>query len=169
MKKNKLLLFTFLFFSFNVFAQTFSKEDKIKIKDIGISVIDLIALAPKNFEGMWWEEYDKNTTNIMYKATATPKMHAEEYYIAYIPKNKRNYYVACYKTRHSNDIGIVSIVRLADVDSKFKFVMDKVNEKDTVSGTLYFDEAKVGRMILYSKIDLLTFTVRLYDDKFTLN
>ena len=52
MKKNKILLFTFLFFSFNVFAQTFSKEDKTKIKDIGISVIDLIALAPKNFEGM---------------------------------------------------------------------------------------------------------------------
>ena len=60
-------------------------------------------------------------------------------------------------------------MRLADLDSKFKFVMDKVNEKDTVSGTLYFDEAKVGRMILYSKIDLLTFTVGLYDDKFTLN
>ena len=49
MKKNKILLITFLFCSFNVFAQTFSKEDKIKIKDIGISVIDLIALAPKNF------------------------------------------------------------------------------------------------------------------------
>lgn len=59
MKKNKILLITFLFCSFNVFAQTFSKEDKIKIKDIGISVIDLIALAPKNFEKMRGEEYDK--------------------------------------------------------------------------------------------------------------
>ena len=63
-------------------------------------------------------------------------MHAEEYYITYIPKNKKNYYVACYKTRRNNNIGIVSIMRLADVDSKLKFVMDKVNEKDTVSGTL---------------------------------
>ena len=56
MKKNKILLIAFLFFSLNVFAQTFSKEHKIMIKDIGTSFKDLIALAPKNFEGMRGEE-----------------------------------------------------------------------------------------------------------------
>ena len=65
-------------------AQTFSKEDTAKSKEIQISIIELVAKAANNFEGLRGEELKKDQDIITYKVMPIPKMYAQKYSITHL-------------------------------------------------------------------------------------
>lgn len=146
-------------------AQKFSAEDLAKSKEINATIVELLSKATSNFEGMRGEEVAREATFSMYKATATPKMYAQDYYITLANSNNRSYYMAWYSTQHEIDLAIASIMDMPKYDGeKWKIVLDKNDDKNINAAFLYYNGAKVGKLREDVKGKTFSFSIGLFDN-----
>lgn len=153
-------------FTNQINAQHFSGDDLAKSKEIEATVIELLSKAAGNFEGMRGKEVAKAETYMMYEATATPKMYAQNYYITYANANSRNFYMAYYTTPHAIDLAIASIMGMPEYGGKAWTIKKEVTgEKNINKAFLYYNGTKVGMLREDLEAKALSFSIGYYDNE----
>ncbi len=148
-----------------IYAQKFSDQDIAKSKEIAATIVELLAKASGNFEGMRGQETTREATFVIYKATAAPRMYAQDYYLTFINSNSRSYYMAYYTTPHDIDIAIASIMDMPKyAGDKWKIEIGKRDDKNINAALLYYNGAKVGQLREDVKAKTFTFSIGLYDN-----
>ena len=150
------------------FAQNASSADAAKTKEIQNTVVYLLTKAENNFDGMRGAEVSKGETFVMYTATAEPKMYAQSYYMTYVAKNKRNFYMAYYTTPQDIAVAKVAIMDMPkSAGDKWKIEPVKSDDNTVNTSYLYHDGVRVVQIREDLKAKAFSISIGLFDNAVT--
>lgn len=166
--KNLNLLYLLIFFAIapcRGFTQNAAEADMPAIKEIQTTILTLVTKAALNYSDMQGAEVFKDSSIIMYNATATPAMHAQQYYITYVKSNKKNYYMSYYTTSHDMAIATTAALTMnAFAGDKWVTKPVESNDKNVSITDIYCAGVKLGRLHLNKKENSLALSIGFFSD-----
>lgn len=147
-------------------AQNSSSLEVAKEKDVQKTVIEILAKAGNNYDGMLGSEVSKGDNYIMYTAPTLPKMYAQKYYITNVLSNKRNYYVAIYSVPQDVKFAKSAIMNMQKIGGNdWRFEKENTSNGSINIINLYLKNAKIGQLREDYNAKVLSFTIGLFDNE----
>ena len=163
MKNIFFLLAAFICLPFLTRAQEFTEADIPTVKEIQTNILDLMVKAVSNFDDMRGAEVLKKDDFTMYSATATPGMHASDYYLTYVNKNSKSYYMSWYTDPHAQLLVTTAVMTMyAYGGDKWKAVADADTDPDVHTTSLYCADVKIGTLRVDIKAKAIAFSVGFF-------
>ena len=160
-----ILLLTLMVLPFLSHAQNFTEADIPAVKDIQASILNLMVKAAVDYAGMRGAEVLKEETVVIYNATPEPAMHASAYYITYVEKNKKNYYMSYYTQPHDMLLITTAVNTMyAYAGNKWQIKTDPAAADGVVNTYLFCAGVKVGLLRQDTKGANVSFSVGFFSD-----
>ncbi|MEO5943830.1 MAG: hypothetical protein ABIP30_13215 [Ferruginibacter sp.] len=164
MKKLLFFLPLLVFLSFVCNAQDLTEADVPVVKEIQITILDLLLKAASDYEAQRGTEILKKEDFAMYSATPENGMHASEYYITHVNKNNKQYYMSWYTDPHAQLLITTAVMTMyAYGGEKWKTVPDEVTDSMIHNTSLYCGDQKVGLLRIDLGAKAIAFTVGFYN------
>lgn len=145
-------------------AQTITEADIPVVQEIQTTILDLVTKAVNNFESQRGAEAFRDSSMVMYEATPTDAMHAQNYYITYANKNQKSYYMNYYTDEHDELLAMTAFLTMnafAGEKWKTEAVPHEAGSKVT---DLYCAGVKLGRMQVFEKDKAVAISVGFFTD-----
>ena len=145
-------------------AQTFSKEDTAKSKEIEISLTELVSKAANNFENLRGEKLSADKAFIKYKTKGSPKMYAQQYSITQSTGSQKYFYNIYYTEPHAMNLAIICLANITSVyEGDWVTTEATFDDKDLQGAWLRYKGTVVGQVITNSKEKTLSISIGVYN------
>ena len=161
--KHIIIFICFAFSSTIIKAQTFTKTDTAKSKEIEISLTELVSKAANNFEDLRGEKLTADKTFIKYKTKATPKMYAQQYSITQSTGSQKYFYNIYYTEPHAMNLAIICLANMTSVyEGDWVTTEATFDDKDLQGAWLRYKGTVVGQVITNVKETTLSISIGVY-------